>query len=122
MLEMNEDKLAQDTLKLREDLIHSLHQQLLLLQNYLLELVEQVRMIDIKIDILKQQKLARARALVVESFESPLQCWMSAVQLVMLEIDMNEDKLAKDTLKLREELTNSLHQQLLMFDLKKKIN
>ena len=34
----------------------------------------------------------------------------------------NEDKLAKDTLKLREELTNSLHQQLLMFDLKKKIN
>ena len=47
---------------------------------------------------------------------------MSAVQLVMLEIDMNEDKLAKDTLMLREELTNSLHQQLLMFDLKKKIN
>ena len=47
---------------------------------------------------------------------------MSAVQLVMLEIDMNEDKLTKDTLKLREELTNSLHQQLLMFDLKKKIN
>ena len=47
---------------------------------------------------------------------------MSAVQLVMLEIDMNEDKLAKDTLKLREDLTNSLHQQLLMFDLKKKIN